>query len=133
MSELPSGWTRFALKDLGGLSGGKTPSKANPEFWSTRDVPWVSPKDMKKNLLEDAEDRISQNAVDEAGMTLYPSGSVLMVTRSGILQHTFPVALAGVELTVNQDIKLSEPVTFCRCAVHLFESERGCILSSAKR
>ena len=35
--------------------------------------------------------------------------------------------------TVNQDIKLSEPVTFCRCAVHLFESERGCILSSAKR
>ena len=110
MSELPSGWTRFALKDLGGLSGGKTPSKANPEFWSTRDVPWVSPKDMKKNLLEDAEDRISQNAVDEAGMTLYPSGSVLMVTRSGILQHTFPVALAGVELTVNQDIKVLRPI-----------------------
>jgi len=110
MSELPGGWTHFALKDLGGLSGGKTPSKANPEFWSSRDIPWVSPKDMKKSFLEDAEDRISQIAVDEAGMTLYPSGSVLMVTRSGILQHTFPVALTCVDLTVNQDIKVLRPV-----------------------
>lgn len=110
MSELPSGWVQFSLKDVGGLSGGKTPSKANPAFWSSPDVPWVSPKDMKRNLLEDAEDRISQVALSEAGMTLYPAGSVLMVTRSGILQHTFPVALAGAELTVNQDIKVLRPV-----------------------
>lgn len=110
MSDLPAGWSNFSLRDLGGLSGGKTPSKSNAEFWSSRDVPWVSPKDMKRNLLEDAEDRISQVAVDQAGMTLYPAGSVLMVTRSGILQHTFPVALAGAELTVNQDIKVLRPV-----------------------
>lgn len=110
MNELPAGWSIFTLRDLGGLSGGKTPSKANAEFWSNRDVPWVSPKDMKRDLLEDAEDRISQVAIYEAGMTLYPAGSVLMVTRSGILQHTFPVALAGAELTVNQDIKVLRPV-----------------------
>jgi type I restriction enzyme S subunit len=110
MNELPAGWSHFTLRDLGGLSGGKTPSKANTAYWSNRDVPWVSPKDMKKSLLEDAEDRISQTAVDQAHMTLYPAGSVLMVTRSGILQHTFPVALAGTELTVNQDIKVLRPV-----------------------
>jgi len=110
MSELPVGWSFFSLKDLGGLSGGKTPSKANLSFWSSPDVPWVSPKDMKKNLLEDSEDRISHAAVEKAGMTPYPAGSILMVTRSGILQHTFPVALAGNELTVNQDIKVLRPV-----------------------
>lgn len=110
MSELPTGWSLFSMRDLGGLSGGKTPSKANPSFWSSQDIPWVSPKDMKINLLEDTEDRISQSAIKDAGMTLYPSGSILMVTRSGILQHTFPVALAGIELTVNQDIKVLRPV-----------------------
>lgn len=110
MSELPTGWSLFSMRDLGGLSGGKTPSKANPSFWSSQDIPWVSPKDMKRNLLENTEDRISQSAVKDAGMTLYPSGSILMVTRSGILQHTFPVALAGNELTVNQDIKVLRPV-----------------------
>ncbi len=108
--DLPIGWTSFALKHIGGVSGGKTPSKANAEFWSRPDVPWISPKDMKRSFLEGSEDRISQIAVDEAGMTLYPAGAVLMVTRSSILQHTFPVALAGIELTVNQDIKVVRPI-----------------------
>ncbi|WKV84651.1 restriction endonuclease subunit S [Pseudomonas sp. B24_DOA] len=108
--ELPAGWTSFTLAHIGGVTGGKTPSKANPEFWSSPDVPWISPKDMKKNLLESSEDRISQIAVNEAGMTLYPAGAVLIVTRSGILQHTLPVALAGVELTVNQDVKVIRPI-----------------------
>ncbi|MDM8348282.1 restriction endonuclease subunit S [Pseudomonas sp. sp1636] len=107
--ELPAGWTSFSLTDIGGVSGGKTPSKANPEFWSSPDIPWVSPKDMKKDLLNDSADKISQTAMDKAGMVLYPTGSVLMVTRSGILQHTFPVALAGADVTVNQDIKVLRP------------------------
>lgn len=106
---MPTGWTIFSIADLGGVSGGKTPSKANPHFWLSRDVPWVSPKDMKKNVLNDAEDWISQLAINQASMTLYPANSVLMVTRSGILQHTFPVALAAVQLTVNQDIKVFRP------------------------
>ncbi|WP_223480460.1 MULTISPECIES: restriction endonuclease subunit S [unclassified Pseudomonas] len=109
MSELPIGWTHFSLKDTRGLSGGKTPSKANPAFWSSPDVPWVSPKDMKKSLLETSEDKISDIALVAAGMTLYPKDSVLMVTRSGILQHTFPVALTGARVTVNQDIKVLRP------------------------
>ncbi|MFG0419392.1 restriction endonuclease subunit S [Pseudomonas sp. zjy_8] len=106
---MPTGWTSFSIADVGGISGGKTPSKANPNFWLSRDVPWVSPKDMKKSVLNDTEDRISQLAINQAGMTLYPANSVLMVTRSGILQHTFPVALAAVQLTVNQDIKVFRP------------------------
>jgi type I restriction enzyme S subunit len=106
---MPTGWTSFSIADLGGISGGKTPSKANPNFWLSRDVPWVSPKDMKKSVLNDTEDRISQLAINQAGLTLYPANSVLMVTRSGILQHTFPVALAAVQLTVNQDIKVFRP------------------------
>ncbi|WP_256669160.1 restriction endonuclease subunit S [Pseudomonas sp. MN1F] len=135
MSESPAGWNSFTLRDLGGLSGGKTPSKANAEFWSNRDVPWVSPKDMKRDLLEDAEDRISQVAVDEAGMVLYPAGSVLMVTRSSILQHTFPVALAATELTVNQDIKVLRPVDGItpKFAFYLLKGLGGKILSACAK
>lgn len=135
MSELPTGWSHFSLRDFGGLSGGKTPSKANLSFWSSPDVPWVSPKDMKRKLLVDAEDRISQLAVEDAGMTLYPAGSVLMVTRSGILQHTFPVALAGAELTVNQDIKVLRPVEGItpQFAFYLLKSFGGEILSACSK
>ncbi|MFQ6557043.1 restriction endonuclease subunit S [Pseudomonas sp. Lb2C1-1] len=132
---LPTGWTSFTLLDIGGVSGGKTPSKANAEFWSSPDVPWVSPKDMKRDLLVDAEDRISQMAVGAAGMTLYPAGAVLMVTRSGILQHTFPVALAGVELTVNQDIKVLRPIEGINpeFAFYMLKSFGGEILSACSK
>lgn len=42
-------------------------------------------------------------------MNIIPANSVLMVTRSGILAHTFPVALTLCEITINQDIKAFIP------------------------
>lgn len=68
-------------------------------------------------------------------MMLYPAGSVLMVTRSGILQHTFPVALAGVELTVNQDIKVLRPIEDInpKFMFYLIKSFSGEILSACSK
>ena len=110
MSELPKGWSIFCIADIGGLTGGKTPSKADSSFWDSADIPWVSPKDMKRLYISDSENRISEKSLTGAGMTLYPPGSILMVTRSGILQHTFPVAITTAEVTVNQDIKVARPL-----------------------
>ena len=45
----------------------------------------------------------------ESTTNLVPAGSVLVVTRSGILRHTLPVAVAGVPVTVNQDLKVLTP------------------------
>ena len=38
-----------------------------------------------------------------------PEGSVLFVTRSGILAHTFPVAVTKLAVTINQDLKALKP------------------------
>ena len=43
---------------------GATPSKKTERFWSG-DVPWVSPKDMKRDFLSDSQDHVSQAALDE--------------------------------------------------------------------
>ena len=96
------------LEKLGKMFGGKTPSKSNPAYWQDGDVFWVSPKDMKRDLIDSSEDKITQLAVKD-GMKLIPNESVLMVTRSGILQHTFPVAINVKEVTINQDIKAFVP------------------------
>ncbi len=98
------------LKKLGKIAGGKTPSKAKSVFWNG-DVLWVSPKDMKTDFIDDSLDRISELAISEGGMKYVPENSLLMVTRSGILAHTFPVALATKKLTINQDIKAFTPDT----------------------
>lgn len=68
-------------------------------------MPWISPKDMKTGLVRASEDQITRKAVDEDGAVLTPAGSILVVVRSGILVHTFPVALTAVETSFNQDLK----------------------------
>lgn len=95
-----------AISELGKWSGGKTPSTANKEFWENGTIPWISSKDMKFPALEDTEDHLTEKALTEGGMTLLPEGTVAIVTRSGILKHTFPVAYVPFRTTVNQDIKV---------------------------
>jgi type I restriction enzyme S subunit len=40
---------------------------------------------------------------------MVPEGSVLVVTRSGILSHTLPVAVTKMAVTINQDLKALTP------------------------
>jgi type I restriction enzyme S subunit len=96
---------------MGDWSGGGTPSKQNPSFWTNGTIPWVSPKDMKVFRIAGAEDSITADAVQGSATKLVPAGSVLLVVRSGILAHTLPVALAAVPVTLNQDMKAITPTS----------------------
>ncbi len=93
------------LSSLGKWQSGKTPSMQEQRFWQDGTIPWISSKDMKFPVLTDTEDHITEVALTEASMNLLPEGSVAIVTRSGILKHTFPVAYVPFRTTINQDIK----------------------------
>ena len=96
----------ITIGELGSWSGGKTPSMDNSDYWEDGTMPWITSKDMKVSTLEDTEDHITTKAIKEASMTVYPSNGIAVVTRSGILKHTLPVAYVPFETTVNQDIKM---------------------------
>src|SRR5437879_3611532 len=104
-AKLPSGWAWARLGELGLSSGGGTPSKGNLSYWTNGIVPWVSPKDMKSDIVGEVPDQITNAALQGSAAKLIPAGSLLMVTRSGILNHTFPVAVTDRPVAVNQDIK----------------------------
>ena len=101
---VPEDWALVPLKHLATSSGGMTPSKDREDYW-VGDIPWVSPKDMKRFVLNDSMDHISQSALDNTSLRLNPIDSVLVVVRGMILAHTFPVALNAVPVTINQDMK----------------------------
>lgn len=98
------GWATVSLGQLGDILGGATPSKSNAEYW-TGNIPWISPKDMKRNLITDAEDHVSEAAISNSSLKKIPPGSLLMVVRGMILAHSFPVAISECEVTINQDMK----------------------------
>ncbi len=101
---IPNNWEWVRFGEIGEIKGGGTPSKNNSEFWEG-DIPWVSPKDMKVDYISKSELSISQDAVQNSSVTLISEESLLFVVRGMILAHTFPVAIAKKEVTINQDMK----------------------------
>jgi len=108
LSNLPGTWKVKKIKHVVQFVGGGTPSKANDEFWGG-DIPWVSPKDVKSFRITDTQDHITEAALRSSPCSLIPAGSVLVVVRSGILQHTIPVAINDVPVCLNQDMRALIP------------------------
>lgn len=104
------GWITDTVDNLcKEIYGGGTPSKVHPEYYKDGDIPWVSSKDMKTDILTDSQIKINQMGVENSTARMVPVNSVIMVIRSGILKHTLPVAINAVPITVNQDLKVFIP------------------------
>lgn len=131
---MKNGWPRKALGEVCQFRGGGTPSKSVERYWRG-DIPWVSPKDVKSAIVSDSIDHISQEAIDGSATSLIPKDSVLMVVRSGILARTVPIAIAGRDLTINQDLKALCPngVVHSRFLYYLLKSKMDVLLSMVSR
>ena len=101
-------WQTSPLGKVVTFLGGGTPSKQRDDFWGG-EIPWVSPKDMKADVVAGSMDNITPAAVAGSAVKLIPAGALLIVVRSGILARTIPTALAGATLTINQDLKALVP------------------------
>lgn len=107
--ELPKGWKIVKISDLGTWKGGGTPSKQISKYWENGSNLWVTSKDMKIGVINDSINKITDEAILNSSANRIPKGAILFVMRSGILRHTFPVAIAGIDLTVNQDLQTLSP------------------------
>ena len=104
---LPKGWEWCKLEDIVSFGGGKTPSMDNKEYWDNGKHLWVTSKDMKRTHITNSLMKITDKALER--MTLYERGTLLVVTRSGILRHTLPLSILEKPATVNQDLKTISP------------------------
>ena len=104
---LPNGWKCCKLEDIASFGGGKTPSMDNKEYWHNGNHLWVTSKDMKCSHITNSLMKITDKALK--AMTIYERGTLLIVTRSGILRHTLPISILESPATVNQDLKAISP------------------------
>lgn len=108
LGAVPAHWTVAPIKYFVKFRSGGTPSKDRLDYWDG-ELPWASAKDLKTERLLDTADHISETAIDEGGANLLDAGTVLIVVRGMILARTFPVALTGSRMAINQDLKGLEP------------------------
>lgn len=131
----PDGVPFKPLAAIGEWYGGGTPSKSRPDFWKNGTIPWVSPKDMGRFVVDSAEDSITEAAVKGSATKLVPPTSVAMVVRSSILDRIFPTALIPIPVALNQDMKAVVPRAgiLPEYVAHVLRSRGDAILRIARK
>jgi len=109
LGEVPEHWEVRKLRQCGSISGGLTPSMADRSLWDG-DIPWVTPKDMKRFTIAAASMNVSAKALEVTSLRPIPPGSVLLVVRGMILARRVPIARTVQPVTINQDMKAIVPV-----------------------
>lgn len=103
------GWGTVSFDKIGKFTSGGTPSKKRDDFWNGS-FPWVSPKDMKTELIVDSIDHISESVFKETNLKKMSPNHLLIVVRGMILAHSFPVAINSIDVAINQDMKAIKPI-----------------------
>lgn len=128
LGEVPKHWGITKLKYAVSQCGGSTPSKENLDYWNGH-IPWITPKDMKREFIGDSIDHISDVAIEETNLSILPEKVVLIVVRGMILAHSVPVALTTAPTTINQDMKamIAKDVVMPEYLLILFQGMKDAI------
>ena len=108
LGEVPKHWEVCPLRRCVKICGGMTPSMNNRRFWDG-EIPWVTPKDMKKDAINNSRLTVTEAALKHTSLKEVDPGTVLIVVRGMILARTVPVAWTTVPVTINQDMKALTP------------------------
>jgi type I restriction enzyme M protein len=132
---ISSDWPTVALGSIVSISSGGTPSKGSDSYW-TGDIPWVSAKDMKSDVLSDASTHVSEAAVAETATQIAPIGALLILVRGMGLANGVPICELARPCAFNQDVKALYPdetanATFLRLILKQLEPEFRRILETA--
>lgn len=119
IGEIPVEWEVKELSDIAQISGGSTPSTSNDDYWNGT-IPWATPTDITKlgdgvKYLTKTDNAITEKALKECNLSLFPVESVLMTSRASI---GF-TAISKYPLTTNQGF----------CIFHQFKNIHNIYLS----
>ena len=107
--EIPEGWKVGSLECFGEIVGGSTPNTKDASFFTTEGTPWITPKDLSRNVGNKFITRgltdLTDKGVKSASLSVLPAGSVLMSSRAPIGY----LAINRVPVTTNQGFKSFVP------------------------
>lgn len=84
--------------DVCKISSGGTPSRGRKEYYNGN-ILWVKTGELKNDVINDTEEKITQLGLDNSSAKLYPAGSLIIAMYGATIGQT---AKLGVEATTNQ-------------------------------
>lgn len=98
--DIPENWKWVRLADVVEIRNGFTPSKTNPLFWKSKDIPWFTVFDKNKqgSFISSTEQYISNSAIGTSSDRIVPKDSVLLCCTASIGEYAYTL----IDLTTNQ-------------------------------
>lgn len=98
----PEGWCVQTIADCSErIQNGGTPSKSNNSYWSNGTVPWLTSGEVRKQVIVETEQFISEEGLKNSSAKWVPAGSTVVALYGATAGQ---VSLAAIELTTNQAI-----------------------------
>ncbi len=109
-SGVPEGWKTKTIGSICTVSGGGTPSKANPSYWDGGEIIWFSPTDLSKSnsLVQlDSTNHITDAGLQKSSAKLLGPDSFMMTSRAtiglfGLIGKSFCTNQGFINITPHQ-------------------------------
>ena len=100
--ELPEGWVWCRIGEASSVRVGATPKRNEPVYWNGN-VSWVSSGEVANNFIYDTKEKITNKALKESSVTIYPKGTVL-VAMIGQGKTRGQTSILKIEAGTNQNV-----------------------------
>lgn len=97
---MKANWQTKKLGEVCEVIGGGTPSKANSKYYNG-DILWATVRDLKYDVVEETEHKITKDAVKNSSTNIIPKGNVIIATRVGLGK----VCIIKHDTAINQDLR----------------------------
>jgi len=79
LGEIPKGWEATTIKDFcAEMKSGGTPSREEPEYWNSSDIPWLKTGEVCNRVLVETEEYISFKGCKNSSAKILPLNTVLI-------------------------------------------------------
>ena len=95
-----SAWPVVQVGDVASIRSGGTPDRSNAEYWGGT-IPWVKTGQIDFNVIQSAEEFITQAGLENSAARMFPAGTILMAMYGqGVTRGR--VAILGIGAATNQ-------------------------------
>lgn len=100
-------WEQRKLGQCSVIITGGTPSTRILEYWSPKEIPWMSSGEINKKRISKTDDKISKLGLEQSSARWVKKNSIL-IALAGQGKTRGTVAINGIDLTTNQSIAAIE-------------------------
>ncbi len=93
-------WSVVQVGDVASIRSGGTPERSNAAYWGGT-IPWIKTGQIDFNVIQSAEEFITQAGLANSAARMFPAGTILMAMYGqGVTRGR--VAILGIDATTNQ-------------------------------